>query len=67
MYPQQVLSPIMIEDEHGLFYKFMNMKPLIFQGIESENDFDFIIDCHERLHKIGIAKNYRVEFISNHL
>lgn len=41
----------------------MKMKPPVFQGIESDNAFNFLFDCHECLYKMGIAEIYFVELI----
>lgn len=59
----------MTNDEHGIFCKFIKMKPLIFQGIESEDDFELLIDGFEWLHKMDIIEKYGVEFfcISNRM
>lgn len=40
----------------------MKMKPLVFQGIDSKDVFEFLIDYHENLHKMGIMEMYDVEF-----
>lgn len=54
----------MTDDKHGLFSKFIKMKPPVFQGIEFEDVFEFLIDFHECLNKLGIVKKYGVEFVS---
>lgn len=50
--------------EYELLKKFLKMKPLTFQYIESEDDFRFIIECYEKIHKIGIVKKNKVEFVT---
>lgn len=37
VYPQQVLKPLITNDEYGLLYKFMKIKPLEFHGNNLEN------------------------------
>lgn len=53
----------MTDGEHETFCKFVKMNPPIFQGTNSEEAFEFSIDCHEHLHKIVIVEKYRVEFV----
>ncbi|XP_059295585.1 uncharacterized protein LOC132048921 [Lycium ferocissimum] len=40
------------------------MKPLVFYGTESEFAYEFIIDCHDRLHNMGAFDKYSVEFVT---
>lgn len=54
----------MTDDEHGLFYKVIKMKPLIYWGTKYEDAFYFMIYCPESLHKMGVVKRYGVEFVS---
>lgn len=49
------MVPIIIRDEHDLFYKFIKMKPPIFHGTDFENVYEFIIDFHERLNNIRVT------------
>lgn len=51
-------------NEHDMFYKFIKMEPLIFHGTESDKIYEFIIDCHKRLHKMGMAERYSVELVT---
>lgn len=44
----------MIDDEYGLFCKFIKMKPPIFKGIEFDDAFKILVDCNEHQHKIGV-------------
>lgn len=39
-----VLGLVMIGDEHELFYKLLNMNPLMIRGIDSKNAYEFIIN-----------------------
>ncbi|XP_059301842.1 uncharacterized protein LOC132053752 [Lycium ferocissimum] len=54
----------MTGEEHDLFWRFTKMKPPIFYGTESEEAYEFIIDCHARLHKIGVVDKYGMEFVT---
>lgn len=64
VFPYLVLDFVMIGMEHNLLTKFFKMKPPIFQGTESEDALMFIIDCYERLHKMGIIQQQRFEFVT---
>lgn len=55
---------MMTRDENELFCRFIKMKPPISHGIESENAYKFIIDYHERLHKMGVVERYGVELVT---
>ena len=57
-------GPIMTNDQHELFSKFLKLKPPVFKGAESEDAYDFLVDCHELLHKMGIVERFCVEFVS---
>ena len=37
---------IMTVYQHELFIKFLKLKPPIFKGVESEDAYDFLVDCH---------------------
>ncbi|XP_060189858.1 uncharacterized protein LOC132618873 [Lycium barbarum] len=39
------------------------MKPPVFYGTESEDAYEFIIDCHERFYNMGVVDKYGVEFV----
>lgn len=47
MFPQLTTRPIMNSDKHDLLVKFWKLKHLVFRGPESEDAYDFLIDCHE--------------------
>ena len=51
-------------DQHDLFIKFLKLKPPVFKGVEFEDAYDFLIDCHELLHKMGIVGRFGVEFVT---
>ena len=40
------------------------MKPPVFKGAESEDAYDFLVDCHELLHKMDIVERFGVEFVT---
>ena len=54
----------MTSDQHELFSKLLKLKPLVFKGAESEDAYDFLVDCHELLHKMDIAERFGVEFVT---
>ena len=55
---------IMTSDQHELFTKFLKLKPPVFKGAESEDAYDFLVDCHELLHKVNIVERFGVEFVT---
>lgn len=61
---RQVVGPLMTGDEHDLFYKFIKMNPSILYVIESEDAYEYIINCHERLYRMGVVEWYGVELIT---
>ena len=56
MFPRLTTGPIMTRDQLELFTKFLKLKPLVFKGVESEDAYDFLVDCHELLHKMDIVE-----------
>ena len=58
------IGSIMTSDQHELFTKFLKLKPPVFQGAESEDAYDFLVDCHELLHKMDIVERFGVEFVT---
>ena len=63
-FPRLTTGPIMTSDQHELFSKFLKLKPPVFKGAESEDAYDFLVDCHELLHKMGIVERFGVEFVT---
>ena len=49
-------GPIMTSDQHELFNKFLKLKPPVFKGSDSEDAYDFLVECHELLHEMGIVE-----------
>ena len=64
MFPCLTIGPIRTNDQHELFSKFLKLKPPVFNGAESEDAYDFLVDCHELLHKMGIVERFGVEFVT---
>ena len=63
-FPRLTTGPIMTSDQHELFTKFLKLKPPVFKGAESEDAYDFLVDCHELLHKMDIVEQFGVEFVT---
>ena len=63
-FPRLTTGPIMTNDQHKLFSKFLKLKPPVFKGAECEDAYDFLVDCHEILHKMGIVERFGVEFVT---
>ena len=55
-FPRLTIGSIMIGDQHELFIKFLKLKPPVFKGAESEDAYDFLVNCHELLHKMDIVE-----------
>ena len=56
MFPRLTTGPTMTSHQHELFSKFLKLKPPVFKGAESVDAYDFLVDCHELLHKMGIVE-----------
>ena len=63
-FPRLTTGPIMTSDQHELFSKFLKLKPPVFKGAESEDAYEFLVDCHELLHKMDIVERFSVEFVT---
>ncbi|TMW80900.1 hypothetical protein EJD97_013899, partial [Solanum chilense] len=63
-FPRLTTGPIMTSDQHVLFSKFLKLKPPVFKGAEYEDAYNFLVDCHELLHKMGIVERFGVEFVT---
>ena len=63
-FPRLTTGPIMTSDQHELFSKFLKLKPPVFKGAESQDAYDFLVDCHELLHKMCIVERFGVEFVT---
>ena len=63
-FPRLSTGPIMTSDQHELFTMFLKLKPPVFKGVESEDAYDFLVDCYELLHKMGIVEWFGVEFVT---
>ena len=55
-FPRLTTGPIMTSDQHKLFTKFLKLKPPISKGAKSDGAYDFLVDCHELLHKMDIVE-----------
>ena len=63
-FPRLTTGPIMTSDQHELFSKFLKLKPPVFKGAESKDAYDFLVDCHELLHKMSTVERFGVEFLT---
>ena len=55
-FPHLTTGPIMTNIQHELFSKLLKLKPPVFKGAEFEDAYDFLVDCHELLYKMGIVE-----------
>ena len=56
MFPRLTTGSVMTSDQYELFTKFLKLKPPVFKSAESEDAYDFLVDCHELLHKMDIVE-----------
>ena len=54
----------MTGDQHDLFIRFFKLKPPVFKRVESEEAYDFLVDCHELLNPMDIVERIGVEFVT---
>ena len=63
-FPRLTTGSIITSDQHELFTKFIKLKPPVFKGAKSEDAYDFLVDCHELLHKMDIVERFGAEFVT---
>ena len=63
-FPHMTTGSTKTNDQHEHFSKFLKLKPPVFKGAKSEDAYDFLVDCHELLHKMGIVERFGVEFVT---
>ncbi|KAK4713525.1 hypothetical protein R3W88_019432 [Solanum pinnatisectum] len=51
-------------DRHNLFIKFLKLNSPFFIGTEYKDAYDFLVDCHELLHKMDTVARFGVEFVT---
>lgn len=54
----------MTGNKHEFLTKFLNINPLVFLGFKNEDVHEFILACHERLHKLRIFHQHEVKFVT---
>lgn len=66
IFPRTMLGVVMTGNKHDMLSKFLKMKPLTCVGFETKHVFEMIVDCHERLPKMGIIEWYVVKVVAFH-
>lgn len=63
-FPHPYYVLLWLDWEWYVEYDFQNKTPF-FLGFESKDALEFIVDCHERLHKMGVMEQHGVEFVTS--
>lgn len=61
---QLTILSIMTNDNMIFVFMFLKFKFPLFMGIEYEDAYDFLLHCHELIHKINIKDRFGVEFLT---
>lgn len=57
-----VTLPIIFMDEKSRLVKFMRVDPPSFNRDPRVDAYEFLVDCHERLHRLGLLDSNGVDF-----
>ena len=57
-----VNRPSMTIDEQKMFGRFRLMNPPTYTGDFSEDGYEFIVSCHERVHNLGLVEYHGVDY-----